>query len=81
MSNKNLLALMHDTSGKTNRIKLRVKEFMKEIESHAPELLKRKVTGNDGLPMSFYLEDIKNMAERLDEVLDKFYVHNKHLDV
>jgi ABC-type multidrug transport system ATPase subunit len=74
---KKLLGLMHDTSGKTNRIKLRVQEFTDEIKRTNPEFLNKKLTNNENLTIAFYLRDIKNQAENLDKVLDNFYLENK----
>ena len=68
---------MHDTSGKTNRIKLRVQEFTDEIKRTNPEFLNKKLMNNENLTIEFYLRDIQNQAENLDKVLDNFYLENK----
>lgn len=72
-----LLSLMHDTSGQTNRIRLRAEEFYNEIKKVNPDFLNQKLTKNENLTIDFFLIDIKNSVERLEKTLDAFYLANK----
>jgi len=71
------LALMHDTSGKTARIKLRVDEMLDFLSKNFPQVLETTLPENSKLRADFFLNDIKNQAIALDKVLDAFYVANK----
>ncbi len=77
---KKNLALMHDTSGKTNRIKLRVDEMVDFLAKNFPQVLETPLPENLNLTGAFFLRDIKNQAIALDKVLDEFYIANKHED-